>query len=236
MAAGEGNDPRCKVALRGLHVNAARCGLDAGRIGVVGNSAGAKLALLVGASEATAGLERAVGPHLTESSRGAAVGGFFGRLNFLAEPATARAGPAQAAALAGRLTVLFGGRLGEKAELAREASPVNHITAGHAPVFTAHGTSDEMAPYVQALELDAAMKRSGLSRLLFGMREFGHGFQNVEADGRARQFFDRTLRGVGTEISTEAIVAPVKKEEAGAGLFSAARRGIRRRADRRRRR
>ena len=201
----------CKAALRWLHANAARCGLDAGRIGVVGNSAGATLALLLGASEATAGLEGAVGPHLTESSRVAAVGNFFGRINFLAEPATARAGPAQAAALAGRLTVLFGGTLGEKAELAREASPVNHITAGHAPVFTAHGTSDELVPYVQALELDAAMKRSGVPHTLVAMQGFGHGFQNAEANRRARQFFDRTLRGVGTEISTEAIVAPAKK-------------------------
>ena len=107
--------------------------------------------------------------------------------------------------------MLFGGRLGEKAELAREASPVNQITAGHAPVFTAHGTSDELVPYVQALELDAAMKRSGVPHTLVAMQGFGHGFQNAEANRRARQFFDRTLRGVGTEISTEAIVAPVKK-------------------------
>ena len=55
------------------------------------------------------------------------------------------------------------------------------------------------------------MKRSGVPHTLVAMQGFGHGFQNAEANRRARQFFDRTLRGVGTEISTEAIVAPAKK-------------------------
>jgi acetyl esterase/lipase len=201
----------CKAAVRWLRANASRYGLDPDRIGVVGNSAGATLALLLGASQGVPELEGTVGPHATESSRVAAIVNFFGRINFLAEPESARAGPAQAAALVGRLTVLFGGTLGEKAELAREASPVNHITAGHAPVFTAHGTSDELVPYVQALELDAEMQRSGVPHTLIPMQGFGHGFQNAEANRRARQFFDRYLRGVVTEISTEAIVAPAKK-------------------------
>jgi dipeptidyl aminopeptidase/acylaminoacyl peptidase len=88
---------------------------------------------------------------------------------------------------------------------------VNHLGAGAVPVMTAHGTSDELVPYVQALELDAAMKRGGVTHLLIPMTGFGHGFQNAEANRRARQFFDRYLRGVVTEISTEAIVAPAKK-------------------------
>jgi acetyl esterase/lipase len=201
----------CKAAVRWLRANAARLGLDADRIGIVGNSAGATLALLLGASQGIAELDGAVGPYLTESSRVAAVVNFFGRINFLAEPVSARAGSGQAAALTGRLKVLFGGTLEEKAGLARQASPVNHIGAGDAPVMTAHGTSDELVPYVQALELDAAMKRGGVTHLLIPMTGFGHGFQNAEANRRARQFFDRYLRGVATEISTEAIVAPAKK-------------------------
>ena len=201
----------CKAAVRWLRANAARYGLDADRIGVEGNSAGATLALLLGASAGIAELDGALGLHVAESSRVAAVVNFFGRINFLAEPVSARAGSGQAAALTGRLKVLFGGTLEEKAELARLASPVNHIGAGDVPVMTAHGTSDELVPYVQALELDAAMKRGGVTHLLIPMTGFGHGFQNAEANRRARQFFDRYLRGVVTEISTEAIVAPAKK-------------------------
>ena len=200
-----------KAAVRWLRANAARYGLDAGRIGVVGNSAGSTLALLLGASQGVPELEGTVGPHATESSRVAAIVNFFGRINFLAEPESARAGPTQAAALTGRLKVLFGGTLAEKAVVARQASPVNHLAAGDAPVLTAHGTSDELVPYAQASELDAAMKRSGVPHTLIPMQGFGHGFQNAEANRRARQFFDRYLRGVVTEISTEAIVAPVKK-------------------------
>jgi acetyl esterase/lipase len=201
----------CKAAVRWLRANASRYGLDADKIGVVGNSAGATLALLLGASHGVPELEGTVGPHATERSRVAAVVNFFGRINFLAEPESARAGPAQAVALTGRLKVLFGGTLEEKAGLARQASPVNHVSPGDAPVLTAHGTSDELVPYVQALELDAAMRRSGVPHTLIPMQGFGHGFQNAEANRRARQFFDRYLRGVVTEISTEAIVAPAKK-------------------------
>jgi dipeptidyl aminopeptidase/acylaminoacyl peptidase len=78
-------------------------------------------------------------------------------------------------------------------------------------VFTIHGTRDPTVPFAQATELDAALKRAGVPHLLLAMSGFGHGFQNPEANGRARQFFDLHLRGVATKISLEPIVAPKKK-------------------------
>jgi acetyl esterase/lipase len=198
----------CKAVIRWIRAHAARHGLDPDRIGVAGASAGGTLATLLGVSGGVRELEGEVGPHRDMSSRVHCVVNLFGRMNFLAEPESARAAPAQAQALAGRLTLLFGGPLEERVALARAASPVNHLTAEDPPIFTIHGTRDPTVPFAQATEIDAALKRAGLSHLLLVMEGFGHGFQNPEANRRARQFFDLHLRGLATKISMSPIVAP----------------------------
>ena len=201
----------CKAAIRWIRAQAARHGFDPDRIGVAGASAGGTLATLLGVSGGVRELEGEVGPHPGMSSRVSCVVNLYGRMNFLAEPASARAAPAQAKALTERLTLLFGGTLEEKAAVARAASPVNHITPGDPPVFTIHDTSDPTVPFAQATELDAALKRAGVAHLLLAMSGFGHGFQNAEANDRARQFFDLHLRGIASRISLDPIVAPNKK-------------------------
>jgi acetyl esterase/lipase len=201
----------CKAVMRWIRAQADRYGFEPDRIGVAGASAGGTLATLLGVSGGVQELEGEVGPHLGMSSRVSCVVNLFGRMNFLAEPESARAAPTHAKALAERLTRLFGGTVEEKAAVARVASPVNHVTPGDPPVFTIHGTGDPTVPFAQAMELDAALKRAGVSHLLLVMSGFGHGFQNAEANGRARQFLDLHLRGVATKISLEPIVAPKKK-------------------------
>ncbi len=202
----------CKAAIRWIRAHAARYGLEPERIGVAGASAGGTLATMLGVSGGVPELEGEVGPHGDRSSRVSCVVNLFGRMNFLAEPESARAAPAQAKALAGRLALLFGGPLEEREALARAASPVNYLTADDPPVFTIHGTRDPTVPFAQATEIDAGLKRAGVPHQLLVMEGFGHGFQNPEANRRARQFFDLHLRGLATKISLAPIVAPANSK------------------------
>jgi acetyl esterase/lipase len=201
----------CKAAIRWIRANAARHGLDPERIGVIGSSAGGTLVTLLGVSGGVEDLEGSVGPHGSASSRVACVVNRFGRLNFLAQPESARASPAQAGPLAQRLALMFGGPVDEKAGLARRASPVSHAAAGLPPIITFHGTADTLVPFVQAEEFDAAMRRAGGAHLLVPVQGGGHGYENAEERRRVRQFFDQHLRGIPSSISTEPIPHPVKR-------------------------
>ena len=200
-----------KAAIRWIRAHAVEHGLDPAKIGVIGPSAGGTLATLLGTTAGLSELDGEVGPHRGESTRVACVVNRFGRINFLAEPAAARAAPAQAVALAGRLRLLFGGTLEDKTDLARRASAVNHLTPDDPPILTVHGTADQLVPYVQAEELAAAARRAGVAHALLPMQGFGHGFQSPEEDRRVRAFFDRQLRGMQVEVSLTPIVAPGKK-------------------------
>lgn len=200
-----------KAAIRWLRAHASELGLDARHVGVVGVSAGGTLAVLLGVGGEVAALEGAVGPHLGVDSQVQAVANLYGRINFVAEPAAARAAPDQIGALNQRLQQLFGGPLDEKRVAARAASPITHVSAGDAPMITLHGTADTLVPIVQAEELEAALRRVGVEHRFVRMVGFGHGFQNAEGNRRVGQFFDRHLRGEAVDVSVAPIVAPAKK-------------------------
>lgn len=201
----------CKAAIRWIRANAARHGLDPDRIGVIGTSAGGTLATLLGVSGGAEDLEGSVGPHGAASSRVTCVVNRFGRLNFLAQPESARASAAQAGPLAQRLALMFGGPVDEKALLARRASPVSHAASGLPPIITFHGTADSLVPFGQAEEFDATMRRAGGAHLLVPVIGGGHGYENAEERRRVRQFLDQHLRGILSVISTEPIPHPVKR-------------------------
>lgn len=201
----------CHAAIRWIRANAARYGLDPDRIGVTGSSAGSTLALLLGCGSDVPELTGQIGPHRGESSRVACVVNFFARTNFLAQSESARAAPEQSHGLSTRLKLLFGGSLAEKADLARQASPIIHLSRDDAPILSFHGTADAVVPYVQVTEFDATARRAGVSHRLISMARLGHGFDNAEANRRARQFFDEHLRGIAGDLSTEPIVTPPRK-------------------------
>lgn len=194
-----------KAAIRWIRANAASLGLDSDRIGVIGTSAGGTLAVLLGASGGANDLEGEVGPHLGISSRVTCVVNRFGRLDFDAEPESARAAPSQAKALEGRLTTMFGAPFSERRAAARNGSPITHVSPEDPPVLTLHGTRDELVPITQAESFDAAARRAGAGHLLIRVVNGGHGFEHPEGKRRERQFFDLHLRGVPATISTEPI-------------------------------
>lgn len=194
----------CKAAIRWLKAHAKEYNLDENKIGVIGTSAGGHLVSMLGTSGDVPSLEGKLGKHLDKTSQVACVVNFFGPENFITmqkQPSTIdRQGTKDYPE-----ALLLGGTIPERQEVAREASPVTHISKGDAPFFTAHGTKDPLVPFEQGKELHAALQQAGVPSLFQEMTDAGHGFKSKVLDDRIKQFLDLHLRGVPSEIDTTPI-------------------------------
>ncbi len=200
----------CKAAVRWIKGHAKEYGLDAGKIGVWGSSAGGHLVSMLGTSGDVAVLEGTLGKHLDQSSQVQCVVNYYGPENLLSmnrQPSTIdrTKGKEYPEAL------LLGGPVSEREAVAREASPVTHVSKGDAPFFHAHGTKDPLVPFAQAEEIHAALKAAGVVTHLQQMTNGGHGFRSPILDERVKQFFDLYLRDVAAEIVTPEIVVEERK-------------------------
>ncbi|MBX7211267.1 MAG: alpha/beta hydrolase fold domain-containing protein [Verrucomicrobiaceae bacterium] len=199
----------CKAAIRWLRGNAKEFNLDPDKIAVWGSSAGGHLVSMLGTSGGVKELEGSLGSFTSSSSRVTCVVNFFGPEDFITmvtKPSTIdRTTPDYPEAL------LIGGRVQDMPERARAASPITYVSGDDPPFLTAHGTKDPLVPYDQALELDAAMEKAGVSHLLIEMTNGGHGFRSPDLDLRVKQFFDLHLRGAEGEIPTTPIAVEARR-------------------------
>lgn len=199
----------CKAAIRWVKAHAAEHGLDASKIAVWGTSAGGHLVSMLGTSGDVKELEGTLGKHLDQDSKVTCVVNFFGPENFLTmvrQPSTVdrTQGKDYPEAL------LLGGPVPEREAVAKEASPVTHVSAGDAAFFTAHGTKDPLVPYAQGEEIHAALTKAGVPSILQEMTDGGHGFRSEVLDQRLEQFFDLHLRGIESKIETTPIAVGAK--------------------------
>jgi acetyl esterase/lipase len=161
-------------AVRFIRFHALRFGIDPDRIGAWGFSSGAHLAALLGVLKGTgdpqdpdpvnrvsAKLQCVVAGALPADLTGtlapfavAAVASFLGTPQF-------RAGPL----LEDRLTV----------GLAREASPVHHVSADDAAFLLEHGDADELIPFAQSEAMKKALHAAGVPVLLRRVPGGDHG-------------------------------------------------------------
>lgn len=199
----------CKAAIRWIRGNAKELNLDPDKIAVWGSSAGGHLVSMLGTSGDVKELEGTLGSFTSNSSRVTCVVNYYGPEDFVTmvtKPSTIdRTTKDYPEAL------LIGGRVQDVPEKAKAASPITYVSADDPPFLTAHGTKDPLVPYDQALELDTAMKKAGVSHLLIEMTNGGHGFRSEELDHRVKQFLDLHLRGVKSDISA----APIPTEARG---------------------
>lgn len=179
-----------KCAVRWLRANADRYQIDRERIGALGFSAGAHLALLVGLTEASDGLE-GDGGNPEQSSRIRAVVNLYGPtdLTWSGWPETTRA----------LLFDLLGGSREQLPDLYRAASPLTYVHRGAPPVLTIHGTADPVVPYEQSKLLHTALRRARVSSRLESVHGKGHGEdwtseQQARTAALIREFLDVNLR------------------------------------------
>jgi predicted esterase len=73
------------------------------------------------------------------------------------------------------------------------------VSAGDAPIFTIHGTKDELVPYDQLPELAAACNKVGVAAELVTIQNGGHGSGDKAEDWAAAivksvEFFNRQFK------------------------------------------
>ena len=164
----------CRCALRWATSHATEYNLDASKFVLTGTSAGGHLALMTAMLPASSPFDRqcptdnstrwreATEPPL----KVAAVVNFFG----ITDVAELLEGPN-----AKHYAIEWFGSLSNRAELARQVSPINHVRAGLPPVITLHGDADDIAPYSQAVRFHAALDKAGVPNRLVTVRGRGHG-------------------------------------------------------------
>jgi acetyl esterase/lipase len=160
-----------KCAVRYLRANAKQYGIAKDRIGAIGFSAGAHLAMLLGTMDRKDGLE-GDGGHPEESSKVQAVVAYFGPTDL--------SQPDFPPAVQPLLHDLLGATREENPAAYKAASPVSYVDAGDAPVLIYHGTKDRLVPYQQAYLMTDALTKAGVPGRVELLLGADHGWRNPE--------------------------------------------------------
>ncbi len=185
----------CKCAVRWMRGNAEKYQIDPKRIGALGGSAGAHLALLLGLTNKDDGMDGSgdLKPeYAKESSSVQAVVNLFGPVDLLIGNWGKDTNPL--------LVGLLGGTVEDKKGLAKQASPITYIQASRTipPIITFHGTKDTTVPYIHATKLQEALDKIHAQAKLVTMEGEGHGWFGEKLDKTLQQtvnFFDENLKG-----------------------------------------
>ena len=176
-----------KCAVRWLRAHADELGIDPNRIGAVGFSAGAHLAMMLGFMDPGDGLEGS-GGWPDQSSKVQAVVAYFGPTNLDAEyPETSRA----------IVRNFIGGTREEKRETYQKASPITYADQGDAPLLIFHGTKDVLVPHDQAIQLVDRLSEAGVPGRIEIMLGANHGWGGKELERTlegTNEFFDEILK------------------------------------------
>lgn len=137
----------CKAAVRWLRAKASEYRIDASRLVAAGESSGGHLALLLGTTADEAAMEGNVGEHKAMPTAVSAVIDFFGSSDLTAYAGAPTDGSDEV------FTLLLGGPIAERLELAKQASPITWVSPGDAPVLVLHDEEDTVVPIAQSRKL-----------------------------------------------------------------------------------
>ena len=169
--------------------------INATKIGILGSSAGGHLAALVGVSNGSPELEGKVGEHLDQSSDVQVIVSFFGASNL--ETILSQSTPRGLEMRIPALKLLLGDTPDKKPEMAKLASPVDHLDKNDPPLLLIHGDADPQMPPQQSQELAKAYEALGLPVTLIVMPGSKHGgkeFYDDERTAIVAKFLDKVLR------------------------------------------
>jgi acetyl esterase/lipase len=195
-------------AVRFVRYHAKDYQIDPERLGIGGASAGGHLSLMLGTA-GTKGDPKAADPVERVSSRVQAVACFFPPTDFLnwGEKGKEMLGPRphgkpfRPAFDHHELDTemnLFVPITDEKKlrEIARETSPINHVTADSAPTLIIHGDKDPLVPLQQSESMVAKLKEAGVTAELVIKKGAGHGWLTLPIEDLPRlgEWFDKHLK------------------------------------------
>lgn len=164
-----------KAALRWMRANAGDLRIDADRIAVEGNSAGAHLALLLAG---TPGVEELSGPgNPGVSEEVAAVMAIYA-------PTVLTIPTGRALTEGGNLMIRSFGEGEEGRRNAELASPLTHAKAGFPPTLLIHGTADTIVPHRSSELMYEALSAAGVPVDLHLIAGQPHAFDAQPAFGR----------------------------------------------------
>jgi len=210
-----GSQPRFQVpeiiedvnrAVRFIRSHAKDYKIDPDRLGVYGASAGGHLSLMLG----TAGKAvdpKAVDPVDRESSRVQAVACFFPPTDWLNFGATGKEmvramdhQPPFRAAFDYRAldpkSMLWPAidDLDKRREIARETSPIAHVSADDPPTLIIHGDADMLVPLQQSETFEKKLREAGVECRLIVKKGSGHGWLGLDKDlDQFAEWFDQHL-------------------------------------------
>lgn len=165
-----------REAVTVLHALAPEAGLDAGRFGTWGESAGGHLAAMLGLNREGA----------RPGSRVQAVVAWYAPSDL----ATLRHGPRTPE------TLLLGPGQAQDPDAVRRASPLAHVSRSAPPVLLVHGAADRFVPCEQSRRLAAALTERGATAELVVIPGADHCFEGADLREPVRlslDFFDRML-------------------------------------------
>jgi acetyl esterase/lipase len=188
-----------KAAVRFLRSGAADYGIDPLRIAAMGESAGGHLALLLGTLDEKDGLD-GQGDGDRRSSKVAAVVNYFGPTDLTRwkiPPLVDDLLHKKFGRRSDSLLENFLGTCDRKAPIMVQASPINYIDAGDAPVLTFHGLLDPIVPAEQAILLHEALRKAGVAEKLVTLPMASHGWGGAERERTDRlmvEFLDGRMK------------------------------------------
>lgn len=176
-----------KCAVRWLRAHADELEIDPDRIGALGDSSGAHLAMMLGTTDASDGFEGA-GGWADYSSEVQAVVSFHGPTNLLARFSVLARAP---------LIDFVGVAPEQNSDAWRRASPIHYVSAGDAPMLLFQGTKDPVVNYEQTFEMIEALTQAGVKgrvEILLGASHGWRGMDQSRTLEASLQFFDQQLR------------------------------------------
>ena len=175
-------------SVRFLHLKAKTFGVDAGRLGALGGSAGGHLALTL-ATTGDDGDPKAQDPVLHESSRIACAVALF-------PPTDLRGWTTDPPAVIKKYPGLKP-PLTFDAKKEVDCSPLLHVSGKTAPALMIHGDKDELVPIEHSQKMLAALEKAGVAGKLVVVEGAAHGFSQKQTQERVLpamvEWFERHL-------------------------------------------
>jgi len=185
-----------KAAVRWLRANARTYGLDSGRFGAWGASAGGHLVAMLGTTGDIKEYE--TGEYLDVSSRVQAVVDYFGPTDFLQMDAHRLADGMVHYVPDSPESQLIGGPIQKNKDKVAKANPVTYVSEDDAPFLIIHGDQDPLVPHHQSVLLSAALEKASVPVLFYTVQGAGHGrFTDPKVAELTKAFLEKHLKPTG---------------------------------------